>query len=87
MFVDQLLVYGANNVQVDLNRIEIQKRHAKFVRGRYCNSTGFGELGIYEVGNQRQLFLFGSNTRLGELLFRDDSILNEASRQACKIGP
>ena len=86
MLVDQLLVDRANDVDVDLSRVEIQQRHTELMRSSDGDGAGVRQVLVDEVRHERQFRLFRSIGRLEELLFRDQPVLDQPPGQACKIG-
>ena len=86
MLVDQLLVDGANDVEVDLDGVEVEQRYAEFVRRGDGDRARIGQFLVDEVGNQRHFLFLGGFGGLEELLLRDDAVLHEAPWQACEIG-
>ena len=84
--VEQLLIDRSNDVKIDLDRVEVQQRHAKLMGCGSSDATGVRQVLINEVGNQRQLLFFCEIDRLKELFLGDQSVLHKPSWQAGKIG-
>ena len=53
VLVEQFLVHRPNYVQIDFDRVEIQKRHAEFVRGSNSDRARIRQILIDQIGDQR----------------------------------
>jgi len=83
---DEFLVNGANDVNVDLDRVQVEQGNTEFVRGCNCDGARICQLFADEMGNQRDLLFLRNLGGLLQLLLGDDTVLNEAPRQAREIG-
>ena len=86
MLADQVLVDALDDVEVDLHGVEVEQRHAEFVRGGHGDGPGLGELVVDQVGDQRNFFLAGRFGRIVQLVLGDDAVLDEPPRQSGEIG-
>ena len=86
MLGDQVGFYGPNDFEVVLDSIEIQQRYAEFMRRRDGDRSRVGEVLVDQVGDQRHFVFLGSLGRLEQLFLRDDTVLDETSRQASQVG-
>ena len=86
MLGNEFLVDRANDVDIDLNRVEVKQRDAEFVRGGHRDCARVGQFFTDEMGYQRDLFLPGGFIGLLQRFLGDDAILHEAPRQAREVG-
>ena len=82
MLVDQFLVDGANNVDIDLDGIQVEQGNAKFVRGGHGDGAGLGKILVNEISDERELLVLGGFRRLDELFLGDQSVLHQPPGQA-----
>ncbi len=80
MFGEKLLVDETNHVEVELDRIEIEQRHAELVGGGHSDLAGVAELLRHEVRDEARAFAAYLLERRQEALFGDDAVLNQAPR-------
>jgi hypothetical protein len=82
MLGEQLVGDQLHGLEVGLDRVEIEQRHAEFLRSRYGDLAGVrqvvGDQVRYEVGVG---FLRGRHCRMHGLLVQQ-TVLDEAQRQA-----
>ncbi len=86
MFVDELLIDCPDDVEVDLDRLEVQQRHTEFVRGGDGDCAGVCEFCPHQVRNQRQPFRLRRFGRIQELLLGNNAVLNQPPGQAGEVG-
>ena len=67
---------------LDLDRVEVEKRYAKFMRCRDSHGTRIGQTFADQVRDQRHTFLLRGLGCVLELLFRDNTVLHQAPWKA-----
>ena len=86
MFRDQFLVDCPNDLDILFDGIEVEERHAELVRGSHGDGARIGEVLAHEVSDQGDAFLLGAVGRLLEFFLGDNTVLDEAPRQARETG-
>ena len=74
----ELLIDRPNCFDLDLDRVEIQKRNTEFMRCGNSNRPRVGQLFIDEIGDQRFFCFLGGFSSLQDDFFRDNTVLHQA---------
>ena len=82
VLLQQFVGHQPDYIQVRLNRVQIQQRHAEFLRGGDGDLAGVGQPSGDQVRHQIQIRGFGVFQRLQRSLFIQQPVLNQARGQA-----
>ena len=85
MLRNQVLVYGAHDIKIDIQRVEVEQRDTELVRCGDGDRARVGNVLADQVGDQRKPPFLGAFNRLLEPLLGNDAILHQSSRQAGEI--
>ena len=80
MLVDQFLVDGADNFDVNLDGIEVQEGNTEFVRRGNRDCACLGKFLVDQVCDERDLCLLCGIGCLEELLLGDQPVLHKPPR-------
>ena len=81
---EQLLVDELDDVEVEVERVEVEQGHAELVRGRDRDLARVAEPGRHEMGNQVRALAAGCLERGNEVGLGDDAVLDEPPWEAAQ---
>src|SRR5690606_10894572 len=82
VLAEQLLVDELDYVEIDVDRIEVEQRHAELVGSCNCDLPGVAEPVGDEVRDQQRAFAVDRLETGDKVFLRNDPVLNQAARQA-----
>src|SRR5690606_26322706 len=83
---EELVVDEADDVEVRLDRVEIEQRDAELVRGGDGDLPGVAELVRDEMRDEARAFALANRLQGTEDVFLGhDAVLNQASRKSCQL--
>jgi hypothetical protein len=83
----QLVADEADDFEVEADRVEIQQRHAEFLRGGDRDVARGGHVAGDQPADEMRLALAGARDRVEHRGFIDQAVLHEPLGQARKHGP
>ena len=86
MLGEELVVDEPNGLEVDVERVKIEQRHAELVGGGDRDVACVGRAARHQLGDDARLALAGAVHRLDHRGLIDHPVLHEALRQTAQPG-